>query len=52
VHDVSSRNTPCRPLRAGGGKGARRFGARERMRDEPLPPVGQQWHVAFLFSGR
>src|SRR5271166_5319987 len=26
-----------RPRRAAGGKGARRFGARERLRDGPLP---------------
>jgi hypothetical protein len=43
---VSSRNASRRPLRANGGKGARLFGARERMRDEPLPPFGRQWHVA------
>jgi hypothetical protein len=46
VHHVSSRNTSCRPLRVSGGKGARLFGARERMRDEPLPPIGRQWHIA------
>jgi hypothetical protein len=48
VPHVSSRNTSCRPLRATGGKGARRFGARERMRDKPLPTVGRQWHIALF----
>jgi hypothetical protein len=52
VPHVSSRNTSCRPLRANGGKGARRFGARERWRDELLPPVGRQWQSPFVFSGR
>jgi hypothetical protein len=46
VPHVSLRNTLCRPLRANSGKGGRRFGAWERWRDELLPPVGRQWHIA------